>query len=528
MSIPDISVMNVEKIDLSQTRQFSSFFLDYISRKNSLQPFYQHFPEIESFQIQLAQKEFSQAQRKDLHAVLTEQYKPIALFPQQQIDSLLQENTFTVTTGHQLNIFGGPLYLIYKLVTVINLAEALKKRFLNYHFVPVYWMATEDHDFAEINHFHLFGKKYEWNTEQKGAVGRMNPAEMQPILETLPEKLALFEKAYLGHQTLAQATRSWVQELFGAQGLLCIDADHPVLKSHLKEVIRKDIFDSITNTLVNQTSEKLENLGYETQVNPRQINFFYLDNNIRERIIKANDRYEVLNTTLSFSADELNQLIEKHPERFSPNVLLRPVYQEIILPNLAYIGGPAEVIYWLQLKALFDTLGIKFPIIMPRNFALVVSKTHQKKLNKLGISPQDLFMEENDLKRKLINQVVDEPVQVQKEQQAVEQAFQSLVEKAILLDKTLEGFIKAEQQKTVKSLENIEKRLKKAEEKNQETSVSQLLNVKAKLFPNGSLQERTDNFLNFYLNDPQFIAGLLQTFDPLDFQFQLLTEDDQS
>jgi uncharacterized protein YllA (UPF0747 family) len=208
--------------------------------------------------------------------------------------------------------------------------------------------------------------------------------------------------------------------------------------------------------------------------------------------------------------------------------LLRPVYQEIVLPNLAYIGGPAEVIYWLQLKALFDALGIAFPIIMPRNFALVISKTHHKKLNKLGISPQDLFMEENDLKRKLIEGMVDEPVQVEKEQKVIEQAFQSLVEKALLLDKTLEGFIKAEGQKTIKSLENIEKRLKKAEEKNQETSISQLLNVKAKLFPNGGLQERTDNFLNFYLNDPQFIAGLLQTFDPLDFRFQLLTEDDQS
>jgi bacillithiol biosynthesis cysteine-adding enzyme BshC len=389
-------------------------------------------------------------------------------------------------------------------------------------------MATEDHDFAEINHFHLFGKKYEWTTEQKGAVGRMNPTEVQPVLEALPEKLPLFEKAYLGHQTLSQATRSWAHELFGAQGLLCIDADHPLLKTQLKEVIRKDIFESITHTSVTQTSEQLKNLGYETQVNPRQINFFYLDKNVRERIVQANDKYEVLNTSLSFSADQLNQLIEDHPEQFSPNVLLRPVYQEIVLPNLAYIGGPAEVIYWLQLKALFDALGIAFPIIMPRNFALVISKTHHKKLNKLGISPQDLFMEENDLKRKLIEGMVDEPVQVEKEQKVIEQAFQSLVEKALLLDKTLEGFIKAEGQKTIKSLENIEKRLKKAEEKNQETSISQLLNVKAKLFPNGGLQERTDNFLNFYLNDPQFIAGLLQTFDPLDFRFQLLTEDDQS
>ena len=389
-------------------------------------------------------------------------------------------------------------------------------------------MATEDHDLAEVNHFYLFGKKYTWETAQTGAVGRMNTKEIEAVLQALPEKATLFEKAYLEHSTLADATRYWSHELFGAEGLLCLDADHPTLKAQLKEVIKKDIFDNTTYHTVTQTSNQLTAAGYETQVNPRNINFFYLDKGVRERITKNENKYEVLNTKLTFTEQELDKLIETHPEYFSPNVLLRPVYQETILPNLAYIGGPAEVTYWLQLKALFDKFNIAFPIIMPRNFALVVGKTYLKRLNKLGINTEDLFLDENTLKRKLIDQSIEEPVQVQLEQQLIDQAFAALVNKALLLDKTLEGFIKAEQQKALKSVENIEKRLKKAEEKNQETSINQLLNVRSKLFPEGGLQERTDNFLNFCLNDPQFLNTLLQAFDPLDFRFHLLTDDDQS
>jgi bacillithiol biosynthesis cysteine-adding enzyme BshC len=520
--------MNVQKIDLAAIRQFSSFFLDYLAQQPKLKPFFNHFPSLENFEKQIKQREFSQLQRETLCSVVQEQYKNITSFPEVQINSLLDENTFTVTTGHQLNIFSGPLYLIYKLVTVINLTRALKKQYPTYHFVPLYWMATEDHDFAEINHFYLFGKKYTWETSQTGAVGRMETSEMEAVLQALPEKIPLFEKAYLEHSTLADATRYWVHELFGAEGLLCLDADHSSLKSQLKEIIKKDIFENTTFQLVTETSNQLAEAGYETQVNPRNINFFYLDKDIRERIVKNEDRYEVLNTKLSFSEEELNELIKTHPEYFSPNVLLRPVYQEIILPNLAYIGGPAEVIYWLQLKAMFDELNIAFPILMPRNFALVVGKNYLKRLNKLSISPADLFQEENTLKRKLIDQSVETPLQVEQEQQLVEQAFAALVNKALVLDKTLEGFIKAEQQKAFKSIENIEKRLKKAEEKNQETGISQLMNVKSKLFPEGGLQERTDNFLNFYLNDPQFLSTLLQTFDALDFRFHLLTDDDQS
>ncbi len=516
--------MHVQHLPLSRTGQFSELFLDYIGQKDSLKPFYRVFPSVKNMEVLIRNRTFGAEKRETLRNVLREQYAPYPPLVHTQIDSLQHENTFTVTTGHQLNIFGGPLYLIYKLVTVINLAKQLKAAYPHYHFVPVYWMATEDHDFEEISYFHLYGQKHAWQTEQAGAVGRMNPKELQTVFGKIAEKLPLFEKAYLEHDTLADATRCWVHSLFGEQGLLCMDADAPTLKAHFRDIMREDIFRQTTLREVAQVNSQLAELGYKTQVNPREINFFYLHESIRERIVPQGDRFTVLNTALSFSATEMETLIERHPERFSPNVMLRPVYQEVILPNLAYIGGPAEVVYWLQLKGIFDACQVSFPALMPRNFALVINKASARKAEKLGLPVADYFLDEAQLKRKYVEHAVAQPVQIAGEKEMLLQTFASLREKAAALDQTLEGFVGAQRQRVVHILEHIEKRLRRAEEQNQTVGISQLLNIKEKLFPGGSLQERVDNFLNFYLSDPQFLEKLLSIFDPFEFCFYVMTE----
>lgn len=517
--------MTAQFLPLQQTNQFSPLFLDYIQQKAELQPFYNTFPTLENFGAVIRSRTFDESKRTALHQVLRQQYadcpSPVA---QKQIDTLLQPNTFTVTTGHQLNIFSGPLYVIYKLVTTVNLARQLQEHYPDYHFVPVYWMATEDHDFEEISYFRLFGKKYTWETGQTGAVGRMNPQELQAVFDQLTDKFPMFEKAYLHCETLADATRCWANDLLGDQGLLCIDADHPLLKKEFTHAMKSDLLEQLTLQTVNATSEKLAAQGYKTQVNARDSNFFYLDNGLRERIVNNHGKFRVLNTEISFSKEELLTMIEEHPEKLSPNVLLRPVYQETILPNLAYIGGPAEVAYWLQLKDLFDTLHTSFPVLMPRNFALVLNENTRKKLEKTGLSVEDMFLEETALKRKYVEKAVTVPVALSTELQQLAQLFDSIQQKAVSLDKSLEGFVGAERQKAKTSLENIEKRLKKAEEQKQETGIQQVLGLKSKLFPEGGLQERTDNFLNFYANNPDFVNNLLKQFNPLQFDFQIITD----
>jgi bacillithiol biosynthesis cysteine-adding enzyme BshC len=516
--------MTVHSVDLRTTGQFPTLLLDYLDQKPSLKDFYGTFPSVENAADVIRQRsDFSLEKRRTLVKVLEEQYEGQPYLPNFSI--LLDEKTFTVTTGHQLNIFTGPLYIIYKIVTIIKLARELKEAYPDCNFVPVYWMATEDHDFAEIASFHLFGQKHTWEGEHKGAVGRLNPKELHSILKLLPGKPLLFAKAYLENETLSDAVRCYMHELFGKEGLICIDADNADLKRHFLPVIKEELTTSKSAEIVTETTSKLSSLGYHTPLNAREINLFYLVDNLRERIIKEDNLFKVLNTDLIFTEEEIIALADEHPEYFSPNVVLRPLYEEIILPNLAYIGGPSEVPYWMQLKGIFDHYKVTFPMLIPRNFAMYITEQQRKKVEKLKISYEDLFLDEVKLRKKFVENNTTKILNLDEEKEAFYALFETILTKAAAIDQSMTGAVKAEETRIRHSFEHLEKRLKRAEERNHESEIDQLLALKYKLFPGKSSQERYDNFLNFYLNDPMFIAKLLKAFKPLDFRYNVLIED---
>ncbi len=516
--------MTLHTVDLRTTGQFPALLLDYLDQKPSLEAFYSSFPALENFQEVIAKKSsFDAAKRKTLVDVLETQYKGLPHYP--DFSLLLDEKTFTVTTGHQLNIFTGPLYIIYKIITAIKLARALKEAYPEYNFVPVYWMATEDHDFEEIASFHLFGQTHKWTGEHKGAVGRLNPKELEVILKQLPDKPLLFAKAYLENNTLADAVRCYMHELFGQYGLISIDADHADLKRSFLPVVKEELTTSICEKLVSQTTSELNALGYHTPLNAREINLFYLDDNLRERIVKEGETFKVLNTELSFSEEEILALAESRPELFSPNVILRPLYEEIILPNLAYIGGPSEVPYWMQLKGVFDHFNVPFPALMPRNFALYINGHQSKKARKLKISYKDLFLDEVALRKTFIERNSERVLDLNAEKEEFDKVFDAILSKAVAVDQTMLGAVKAEQTRLLNSLKQLEKRIVRAEERNHESEIEQLLGLKNKLFPNGIAQERYDNLLSFYINDPEFIQKLYNAFNPLDFSYNVILEE---
>lgn len=520
--------MRIEKISLGETGQFSPIFLDYISKKESVSEFYQHYPAVENFEKQIAlKKSFPKANRIKLETVLNQQYGALDMSPKlrENIRSLASDNTFTVTTGHQLNIFTGPLYFIYKIVTVIDACRQLKERYPDCNFVPVYWAASEDHDFEEISYFYLYGQKYVWQTEQKGAVGRFKPHSLSEVLDKLPQRIPIFEKAYLDQSNLADAVRFYVNELFGHEGLVMVDGDHPELKRLFAPIIKKDIENRVSGTLVEQTSRKLDDIGYKTQVFAREINFFYLNSIHRERIVEKDGVYRVNNTDLSYTAAELWALLEKHPEKFSPNVIMRPLYQECILPNLAYVGGPAEVSYWLQLKGVFDHFALTFPMLMPRNFGLVVGKGQASKIEKLKLSLADLFLEGHEIRKKYVRENSENDLLLGEEKEAFVRLMDKVKAKAVAIDKTLDGYMGKQETRLLQEFEGMEKKLQKAEEQNQATAIQQIENIKEKLFPGGSLQERHDNFLNFYLTNPAILAEFLKGFDAFDFSFHIFMEE---
>lgn len=518
--------MRVEKLPFEKVQAFSKLFVNYCNDEPALASFYGEKPTIKGFGEILKRRQFSLESREVLVKTLQSQYESLVQHEavDQNIALLGKDKTFTITTGHQLNLYTGPLYFIYKIATVVNACQQLKQAYPDHDFVPVYWMASEDHDFEEINHFSLFGQKYTWNSDQTGPVGRFDTAPMNEFLDGIPEKVQLFEKAYREHDTLAAACRCYVHELFGDQGVVVVDADHADLKTQFAPIIKEEVLNQSAQPIVESTNQKLIEAGYNSQAFSREINFFYLDGTSRERIVETDGVYKVRNTKISFSKEEILKEIDEHPERFSPNVIMRPVYQEVILPNIGYTGGPAEVAYWLQLKGVFDLHQVSFPILLPRNFGMVVSRNIGRKISKLELGTEDLFKDIQSLKSWQLAKYGEDHV-LDEDMAAVTQVFAGLKTKALNIDKSLEGYIGAEQAKAVKNIENIQRKLKKALESKNEVAMRQIDAIKESLFPGNGLQERTLNFLTFYLEDPSFVRDLLANFDAFDMRFHVLWQE---
>ncbi|WP_186755834.1 bacillithiol biosynthesis cysteine-adding enzyme BshC [Echinicola salinicaeni] len=510
------------------TGQFSPLFIDYIRKDEKLRPFYNQYPSLENFESIIQEREFDQGKRRVLKEALEKQYEGFDLTDKvlEHIQSVAENKTFTVTTGHQLNLFTGPLYFIYKIVSTINLAEKLQQAYPDFNFVPVYWMATEDHDFEEINHFTYEGKKYSWNSAQKGAVGDFNlDAELQGLLKELSFAPDFFKRAYTEKGNLAQAVRYYVNYLFGEKGLVIVDGHDTALKKVFTPVIKDDLKFNSANDLVNEQTGNLEKLGYKSQVFPREINFFYLEKGVRSRIVKTKEGFEILDTGEQIKEDVMLDLVEAYPERFSPNVVLRPLYQEYILPNIAYLGGPAEVAYWLQLKLVFDHYHTDYPVVMPRNFAMILNSNAQRKVRTLGLSQTEIFQDFDLWKKEYVRQHSQSDLDLKKEKEALKAIFENMGEEASEIDATLKPSSEAAKTRALKVLEHFGKKLRKAEERNLETALRQMQDLKGLLFPGGTAQERKNNFLEFYLEDNDFIASLYEHFDPLDFNFIILEQD---
>ncbi|MBW8244654.1 bacillithiol biosynthesis cysteine-adding enzyme BshC [Muricauda oceani] len=531
--------MEVECIRFKETGYFSQLICDYLDQKKELSSFYNRFPLLENFDGQIKEKasNYPKANRSVLVNSLKAQYKNVktSQVTQNNIDSLRDENTFTVVTGHQLNLFTGPLYFLYKIVSTINLAKKLNREYPENHFVPVYWMATEDHDFDEINYFNLHGKKVLWNKKASGAVGRLSTDGLEDVFEIFASELGnlgltynlkeLFKKAYLEHETLTEATRYLANALFGEHGLVIVDGDDKGLKQLLVPYAKKDILE---HTPFHKISETIDALGkvsseYNIQVNPREINYFYLKDGLRERIVEKNGKYGVVGTQIQFSREELIQELNTYPERFSPNVVARPLYQEVILPNLCYIGGGGELAYWLELKSYFDEVGVTFPMLMLRNSALLISEKQSEKVEKMGLKIPHLFKKQHSLINKKIRDISNIDIDFSPQKKLLEEQFQHMYDLAEQTDKSFLGAVKAQEVKQKKGLDALEKRLLKAQKRKLKDHVVRLTDLQNELFPNQSLQERQLNFSEIYLEmGEDLIPLLLDKLDPFSKDFTII------
>ena len=532
--------MDIQQLSFQETGRFSTLICDYLSAKEELKPFYGAFPELNNFaaQIEIKKKSFLSSHRIQLVLSLRDQYS--VLKPKAEviknIDLLEKENTFTITTGHQLCLMTGPLYFIYKIISTINLCIQLKRKYPKSNFVPIYWMASEDHDFEEVSSFRFKNKNVKWPGETGGAVGDLSLDNLQEVLDvfeknlgSLPEAIMIkgwIESSYRNSGDLSEATFRLVDQLFGNKGLVIIDPNKSKLKQLFLPVLKEELTNQPSHNLVMTQINRIKteyNPGYTPQVNPREINLFYLTEKGRYRIEKQGEEFLLHGTEQRFSSESFITLLEKHPDRFSPNVILRPLYQESILPNLCYIGGGGELAYWFELKSNFEHFDIPFPILLLRNSALIFSKKQRNKIKNLELKVSDLFLKRNSLVNKIVRRISNVDLDLGFLKTQLEKQFEYLnilVEKT---DKSFKGAVEAQETKQSRGIDQLEKRLLKAQKRVLADKVRRIEALHEELFPNDSLQERNLNFLTLYFElGLSFFPLLFDALDPMNPNFILI------
>jgi bacillithiol synthase len=519
-----------------ETGCFSKLASDYTSEHHLLSKFYQFTPDAEGIDKAIGDRQKFPVSRPLLVESITRQYGDLDTTEsvKQNIQLLLSNDTFTVTTAHQPNLMTGYLYFIYKILHAIKLAEQLNTKHPDKKFVPVYYMGSEDNDIDELGTFKFRGDRYTWDGGgQKGAVGRMDTSTLKPFLQQLfrfwgppgpdaDQLQKVVTTAYTRYKTMGGATRYLVNELFGKYGLVIVDPDDAALKSAFIPVMEDELLHSPSIALAQAQTQLLEQ-NYKSQLFPRPINLFYLRDGLRERIERHEETWVVLNTDYTFSQEALLTELHQHPERFSPNVVLRPAFQCAILPDVVFIGGGAEVAYWLQLKTVFSHHDIFYPAILLRQSVLWLSKQQAELRKRTGLSISEMFRSEHDLINDYIAAHSEKDWHTSKESEDITRLMQQLEEKAATIDPTLRASVKAAATAMGKKLTALEKKMLRAEKRNHQVHIDRISRMKAGIFPGNSLQERTDNFLELYLEQgPSFIDTVYAGINPLTPAFMVI------
>ncbi len=325
---------------------------------------------------------------------------------------LAQPGTVAIVTGQQVGLFSGPAYTVYKALTAIRIARSLAER--GVPAVPVFWLATEDHDFAEIDHTWVFGADHRpvklrvESPESNGTrpvgglpMGDIPIEQLKSSLAGLPfadEAVALVERAYRPGETMGSAFAAFVRELFAPYGLLLIDPMTPAIRAIAAPLMREAVvrMPELAEALIARSRELVER-GYHAQVlvDNKTSLAFLLEDRHRIALRRSGDSFTAPHR--KYSIPEL----AANAEHLSPNALLRPVIQDFLLPTAAYVGGPAELAYLAQSQVLYKKLLGRQPVAFPRAGFTLLDERGAKRMAKYQLNPADLFVPERSLRERV-------------------------------------------------------------------------------------------------------------------------------
>ena len=525
-------------IPFSTTQLFSKLINDYVEGKGTALDFVQYAPNVEGYQAAIEGRKLHPINRGLLVDVLTAQYASLKqeAAVNDHITLLKRDNTFVVTTAHQPNLFSGPLYFFYKIIHAIELAASLKAQFPQYNFVPVYYMGSEDADLDEVGAFNIEDTRYQWNTKQTGAIGRMKVddallkliQQLEGYWAILPQgqkALSIIKEAYQKGKTINEATLYLVHAFFGSKGLLILQPDDAKLKAAFIPVMEKELLTQFSHEAIQPAIKQLAK-DYHVQTEGRSLNLFYLKEQTRARIEKQGEVFIVVDTEMIFTESEIIAELHQHPERFSPNVILRGVYQETILPGVVFVGGGGELAYWMELKKVFQQVGVHYPLLQLRNSFLLMNQKQATQWKELQFEEQDLFKSLLDLEVAYVKKHATEALHLNGQKDDLSNIYATIKKDVVKVDPTLGAHVENLANQASTKLAELEKKMVRAERRKQAVAIQRIHRIKKELFPQDNLQERVENFSKWVgQHDLAWINTIMDNSKGLESRFSIITID---
>jgi len=511
-------------INFSDIPGHQNLFLDYLNEFNNLKSFYKYnFRDRQEYpRVFKSVSDSPRKFREDVANIINFQYSGRKISPKtaKNISLLKNKKTLAVVTGQQLGMLGGPMYTLYKIITAVKLSKHLSERYDDYEFVPVFWLEADDHDFDEISCIKLINDnnelvniKYTDNAPEdvnRGSVGYQKLlSSINSFFEDVnknvrktdftKEIMDNLKTFYSEGKTFKQAFSDLLFWLFDQHGLIIFDPQDKDVKRLLVPVFQKEIagFREHTAKLVN-VSATLEEL-YHAQVKVRPVNLFLNYEEGRFLIEPVENEFRLRGKRKKYSFEELNSLIESEPEKFSPNVLFRPICQDYILPTAFYVGGPSEIAYFAQVMPLYQIFDVPAPVIYPRSSATLVEKNISSAIEKFDLTLNDIFADPEKLKNNIVSKMSEGSLEdmFSKSTYEMELIFDKLQEKLFDIDKTMSETGNKYKQNSLNSLNQLKGKAIDAQKKKYETTLRQIDKITVNIYPDKNLQEREINFLFF-------------------------------
>ncbi len=454
------------------------------------------------------------------------------------LQTLNKDNALAVVTGQQVGLFCGPLYTLFKAISAIKLAKELKERFAEFEFVPLFWLEGDDHDLNESNHIHLLNSASDV-VRVEAIFTNGEDENLQPLSEIkfdasieqvfqqvdalLPASdfksgmMQMLTAYYREGESYSAAFARTLTKVIGKVGLLVIDPYDAAAKQILKPVFEKELqsYPRTSEEVIKRSAELEEN--YHVQVKPRVINMFYIEDGMRRGLEPIGGGFSLRGTKRKLMPEQVRTILETKPESFSPNVVLRPLCQDYILPTAGYVAGPSEIAYFAQLKGVYQHFGIEMPPLFPRAAATILERRVKKVMEKYQLTMSDAFADLEVVMKKALTSANPEniPGEFEKTTEEIKKAIDRLDPLIVRVDPTLKGTMDATISRVLHHLQHLEEKTTTAYRKKNEQVLQQTRKFQQSIFPNRELQERVLNFTYFYNKyGEEFIDLLLRELPP--------------